>query len=158
VACTGLHGANRLASNSLLEALVCAHRAAEKILSNPPQKIDEKFRLAVRQRDERGRTGRRLAQLGRNPAADVGLRRHRAHKQAAAARAEAHREFAGGNSRLLLEFHRDERFAGVAQHRNGGGIDCAMRVDAAGKPRAELQPGFSGTNPDWAQRDSVLRK
>lgn len=40
VACTGMHGANRLASNSLLEAVVYAARAANHIIESTPQSND----------------------------------------------------------------------------------------------------------------------
>ena len=83
VACTGLHGANRLASNSLLEACVLAHRCCEAI-AGERLPIDDSLldTLELPEWDSgdgrgRGRTGRHLPQLGRNPPPDVGLRRHR---------------------------------------------------------------------------------
>ena len=176
VACTGLHGANRLASNSLLEALVCAHRAAEKVAAGVPPALaggilspgatsgkmpDATFKIPLWQSgnahnpDEMVVVSHNWDEIRRLMWDYVGIvrtnkRLARAQKRIANLQEEIHEYY--WNFIVTSDLLELRNIATVAELI----VRCAlMRPESRG---LHYNLDYPEANPEWAQRDTVLRK
>src|SRR5262245_42350073 len=159
VACTGLHGANRLASNSLLEALVCAHRAAHKVTQHVQKNLEIKIpdwhSGNAHNPDELVVVSHNWDEIRRAMWDYVGIvrtdkRLQRAQKRIANLQEEIQEyywDFIVTND--LLELRNIATVAEVI-------VACALqRLESRG---LHYNLDYSKPNPDWAQRDTVVRK
>ena len=159
VACTGLHGANRLASNSLLEALVCAHRAAERLVQSPLARTDFKIPLwqsgNAHNPDEMVVVAHNWDEIRRCMWDYVGIvrtdkRLARAQKRLANLQQEIHEYY--WNFTVTSDLLELRNIATVAELI----VRCAlMRPESRG---LHYNLDHPDANPEWAQRDTVLRK
>jgi L-aspartate oxidase len=159
VACTGLHGANRLASNSLLEAIVCAHRAAQRLAVNPP--VVAEFKIPVWQSgdadnpDEMVVVSHNWDEILRCMWDYVGIVRTNKRLQRAQARlANLQQEIQEyyWNFTVTADLLELRNIVTVAELI----VRCAqMRPESRGLHYTLDHPE---ANPDLAQRDSVVRK
>jgi L-aspartate oxidase len=159
VACTGLHGANRLASNSLLEALVCAHRAAQRVTENSLPQTDFKIPLwqsgDASNPDEMVVVSHNWDEIRRLMWDYVGIvrtnkRLARAQKRIANLQEEIHDYY--WNFIVTSDLLELRNIATVAELI----VRCAlMRPESRG---LHYNLDYPDANPEWAQRDTVLRK
>jgi L-aspartate oxidase len=159
VSCTGLHGANRLASNSLLEALVCAHRAAEKVLANPPEKNEFKIPLwqsgHATNADELVVVSHNWDEIRRLMWDYVGIVRTNKRLQRAQTRIANLQE-------EIQEYYWDFIVTSdLLELRNIATVAELIVKSSLARPESRglnYNLDYPNANPDLAQRDTVLRK
>jgi L-aspartate oxidase len=159
VACTGLHGANRLASNSLLEALVCSHRASQHALASqrPPVEIPVPPWQSgdASNPDELVVVSHNWDEIRRCMWDYVGIvrtnrRLQRARKRIANLQSEIHQyywDFVVTSD--LLELRNIATAAELI-------IESALRRPESRGLNYNLD--YPNTDPAWAQRDTILRR
>jgi len=159
VACTGLHGANRLASNSLLEALVCAHRAAEKVIAHPLPKSDLTPPMwqsgNATNADEMVVVSHNWDEIRRLMWDYVGIVRTNKRLQRAQKRIANLQE-------EIQDYYWDFIITSdLLELRNIATVAELIVKSALARPESRglnYNLDYPNANPDWAQRDTVLRK
>lgn len=159
VACTGLHGANRLASNSLLEALVCSHRAAEKIIREPGAELPEQMPLwqsgNASNADELVVISHNWEEIRRLMWDYVGIVRTNKRLQRARARIK-------NLQAEIQEYYWDFTVTGdLLELRNIAVLAELVIASALERPESRglhYNLDYPRQDPQWAQRDTILRK
>lgn len=159
VACTGLHGANRLASNSLLEALVCAHRASLKAPQYKPGAQDVGIPAwhsgNAQDPDEMVVVSHNWDEIRRLMWDYVGIVRTTKRLQRAQKRILNLQE-------EILEYYWDFRVTNdLLELRNIATVAELIIASALQRPESRglnYNLDFPQPNSEWAQRDSVVRR